>query len=145
MRSRPKQGRPRWRRYHPPGRCVQAGLGDRSRFKFGTDEAGAMRAFSLDHAWIQRVDADLFRAEFAGEHTGDGVDRALCAGVNRTAWLYWPSLMRLGNHHTGKGLVFAGSLNSLTASAAAIKVLISSSLADIGSAKSSLRTSPFNR
>ena len=45
-----------------------------------------MRAFSLDHAWIQRVDADLFRAEFAGEHAGDGVNRALCASVNRTAW-----------------------------------------------------------
>src|SRR6476619_3904237 len=62
------------------------GLGDRSRFKVGTDDAGTVRSFGLDHAWIQRVDTDLFRAEFTREHTGDGVDCALGATVNRTTW-----------------------------------------------------------
>ena len=70
----------------PLADASKRGMGDRSRFKLRTDDAGAVRAFGLDHAWIQRVDADLFRAEFAGEHAGDGVDRALCASVNRTAW-----------------------------------------------------------
>src|SRR5438105_4150931 len=59
------------------------GLGDRSRLEVRADNARAMRAFGLDHAGIQRVDADLLRAELAGEHAGDSVDRALGAGVNR--------------------------------------------------------------
>ena len=32
-----------------------------------------------------RVDSDLFWTEFAGEHAGNGVDRALGAGVDRAA------------------------------------------------------------
>jgi hypothetical protein len=39
-------------------------------------------AFSLDHAGIDGVDPDLLRAQLAGEHAGDGVNRALGAGVN---------------------------------------------------------------
>lgn len=30
---------------------------------------------------LMNIDPDLLRAEFAGEHSGDGVDRALGAGV----------------------------------------------------------------
>ena len=61
----------------------ERGLGDRSRLEVRADNAGAVRAFGLDHAGIQRVDADLLWAELAGEHAGDGVDRALGARVNR--------------------------------------------------------------
>ena len=48
-----------------------------------SDEAAAVRAFSLDHAGTEGIDPDLLRAELAGQHDGDGVDRGLRAGVNR--------------------------------------------------------------
>ena len=40
-------------------------------------------AFGLDHAGSDGVDPDLLWAELAGEHAGDGVNRALGAGINR--------------------------------------------------------------
>jgi hypothetical protein len=48
-----------------------------------SDEAAAVRAFSLDHAGTEGIDPDLLRTELAGQHDGDGVDRGLRAGVNR--------------------------------------------------------------
>ena len=52
-------------------------------FELRSDEAAAVGAFSLDYAGTEGVDPDLFRAELAGQHDGDGVDRGLSAGVNR--------------------------------------------------------------
>jgi hypothetical protein len=40
-------------------------------------------AFSLDYAGTDGVDPDLLRAELAGKHGGDGIDRGLRGGVNR--------------------------------------------------------------
>jgi hypothetical protein len=51
----------------------QRGLGDRSRLEARAEKAGTVRAFGLDHAGIQRIDADLLRTELAGKHAGDGV------------------------------------------------------------------------
>ena len=52
-------------------------------FELRSDEAAAVGAFSLDDAGTEGVDPDLLRAELAGQHDGDGVDRGLSAGVNR--------------------------------------------------------------
>ena len=37
----------------------ERGLGDRSRLEVRAEKAGTVRAFGLDHAGIQRIDADL--------------------------------------------------------------------------------------
>src|SRR5580698_9627020 len=42
-----------------------------------------MSALGLDHAWIDGIDPDALRPEFAREHAGYGVDRALGGGVDR--------------------------------------------------------------
>src|SRR5580704_10664065 len=52
-------------------------------FERRSDEAAAVGAFSLDYSGTEGVDPDLFRAELAGQHGRDGVDRGLGAGVNR--------------------------------------------------------------
>jgi hypothetical protein len=52
-------------------------------FELRSDEAAAVGAFSLDYSGTEGVDPDLFRAELAGQHDRDGVDRGLGAGVNR--------------------------------------------------------------
>src|SRR6478736_3907072 len=63
--------------------AAQRGLRDGGLLEIRSDDATAVSAFSLDHAGIDGVDPDLLRAELTGEHAGDGVDRALGAGVNR--------------------------------------------------------------
>ena len=45
-----------------------------------TDHTAGVRAFRLDHAGIQRIDADLPRSEFTSEHTSDCIKSALGAG-----------------------------------------------------------------
>ena len=67
----------------PVGRFGRAGFERRCPFsKVRADEAGALGAFRLDHAGVQRIDADLSRPELAREHSRDGIDRALRAGVD---------------------------------------------------------------
>ena len=63
--------------------AAERSLRDDGLLEVRADEAAAVGAFGLDHAGIDGVDPDLLRAELAGEHAGDGVDRALGAGVNR--------------------------------------------------------------
>src|SRR5437762_2369090 len=43
--------------------ATQRGLCDRAGFKIGADETGRVSAFGFDHARVQRVDANLARAE----------------------------------------------------------------------------------
>ena len=62
--------------------AAKRSLRDGGLLEIRSDDATAVGAFSLDHAGIDGVDPDLLRAEFAGEHAGDGVNRALGAGVN---------------------------------------------------------------
>ncbi len=57
-------------------------LGNETGFHLRSDDAGGVRAFGLDHAGKNRVDADLARAELIGEHAGDRVHRALAAGID---------------------------------------------------------------
>ena len=52
-------------------------------FELRSHEAAAVGTFSLDYSGTEGVDPDLFRAELAGQHDRDGVDRGLGAGVNR--------------------------------------------------------------
>jgi hypothetical protein len=61
-------------------------LGDGDLLEIRSDETAAVGAFGLDYARADGVDPDLLRAELVGQHAGDGVDRALSAGVNRAAW-----------------------------------------------------------
>ena len=63
--------------------AAERGLREGELFELRSDEAAAVGAFSLDYAGTEGVDPDLFRAELAGQHDGDGVDRGLSAGVNR--------------------------------------------------------------
>jgi hypothetical protein len=65
--------------------AAERSLRDGGLLEFRSDDAAAVGAFRLDHAGIDAVDSDLLRAELAGERSGDGVDRALGAGVNRGA------------------------------------------------------------
>jgi hypothetical protein len=58
-------------------------LRDGEFFELRSDEAAAVGAFSLDYAGTEGVDPDLFRAELAGQHDGNGVNSGLGAGVNR--------------------------------------------------------------
>src|SRR6478735_1207242 len=51
-------------------------------FEFRTGDAGGVRALGDRQGGIERIDADFLRPEFLREHAGDGVDRALRAGVN---------------------------------------------------------------
>ena len=51
--------------------------------KIGTNNAGGMRAFSLNHAGIDGIYADLSRAKFTRKHAGNCVHRAFGAGINR--------------------------------------------------------------
>src|SRR5262245_6844573 len=46
-------------------------------------DASRVRALRLDHAGVDRVDADSARAEFLRERTGDRIHRSLGAAVNR--------------------------------------------------------------
>jgi hypothetical protein len=43
---------------------TQRRLCDGAGFKIGADETSRVRAFGFDHAWVQRADANLARAEF---------------------------------------------------------------------------------
>ena len=63
--------------------AAERSLRDGGLLEIRSDEAAAVRAFSLDNAGTEGFDPDLLRAEFAGQHDGDGVDRGLTAGVNR--------------------------------------------------------------
>jgi hypothetical protein len=63
--------------------AAERGLRDGDLLEVRSDEAAAVGAFSLDHAGTDGVDPDLLRAELAGQHDGDGIDRGLGAGVNR--------------------------------------------------------------
>jgi hypothetical protein len=63
--------------------AAERGLRDGDLLEVRSDEAAAVGAFSLDHAGTDGVDPDLLRAELAGQHDGDGIDRGLSAGVNR--------------------------------------------------------------
>jgi hypothetical protein len=57
--------------------AAERGLREGELFELRSDEAAAVGAFSLDNAGTEGVDPDLFRAELAGQHDGDGVDRGL--------------------------------------------------------------------
>ena len=46
------------------------------------DEAGGMGAFAFHHAGIDGIDADLARAQFRSQNLGDGIHRALGAGID---------------------------------------------------------------
>ena len=63
--------------------ATQWRLSDQVLFQIRTYDAATVCALGLNHTGIDGVDADLLRSELAGEHTGDGVQRALGAGVNR--------------------------------------------------------------
>jgi hypothetical protein len=63
--------------------ATERSLRDGGLLEIRSDDAAAVGAFSLDHAGIDGVDPDLLRPELSGEHAGDGVNRALGAGVNR--------------------------------------------------------------
>jgi hypothetical protein len=62
--------------------AAKRSLRDGGLLEIRSDDAATVGAFSLDHAGIDGVNPDLLRAELAGEHAGDGVNRALGAGVN---------------------------------------------------------------
>ena len=72
------------------GRSDIAGLTDAAEWclrfnafaKIALVETGCAHAFGFDKTGIDRVDANFARTEFLGERSGDGVDRAFCAGVN---------------------------------------------------------------
>jgi hypothetical protein len=66
--------------------AAERGLGDGDLLEIRSDEAAAVGAFGLDYARTEGVDPDLLRSELAGQHAGDGIDRALSAGVNRATW-----------------------------------------------------------
>src|SRR6266542_945316 len=61
--------------------ATERSLFDRLLFPFRADDPGTRRAFGLDHARVDRVDTDLPRPEFLGEHAGDSVHRGFGAGV----------------------------------------------------------------
>ena len=63
--------------------AAERGLREGGLFELRSDETAAVGAFSLDYAGTDGVDPDLLRAELAGQHDRDGVDRGLSAGVNR--------------------------------------------------------------
>ena len=63
--------------------AAERGLREGGLLELRSDEAATVGAFSLDHAGTDGVDSDLLRAELAGQHCGDGVDRGFRAGVNR--------------------------------------------------------------
>ena len=46
-------------------------------------DPGRVDALGLDHARVDRVDADLPRAQFLGQRPGHGVDRRLGRAVDR--------------------------------------------------------------
>src|SRR5882724_3628412 len=50
--------------------------------KIALVETGCAHSLCFYHARIDGVDADFARTEFLGQRSGDGVDRAFCAGVN---------------------------------------------------------------
>src|ERR1700747_1311847 len=60
--------------------ATERSLRDGGLLEIRSDDAPAVGAFSLAHAGIDGVNPDLLRAELAGEHAGDGVNRALGAG-----------------------------------------------------------------
>src|SRR5258708_35769767 len=62
--------------------AAQRGLSDKRLFEIGADDTCAARAFGLDYARVDRIDADFPRAEFLGEHAGDGVHGAFSARIN---------------------------------------------------------------
>src|SRR4051812_35327950 len=57
--------------------AAERGAGDRLPFEIAAHDSGRVRALGLDPAGVDRVDPDLTRAQFPGEHAGDGVDGAL--------------------------------------------------------------------
>src|SRR5215467_2129219 len=62
----------------------QRGLTDNVFLEVRSEDSEAENAFGHDHAGIQRVNPNLPRPELARKHAGDGVNRALCAGVDRS-------------------------------------------------------------
>jgi hypothetical protein len=62
-------------------------------FEVAADDACRTIAFGVDHAWIDRVYADLSRAQFLGEHPRDNVHGAFRGGID---WWYPPSASEIG-------------------------------------------------
>ena len=59
--------------------AAKRSLRENGLLEIRSDESPAVGAFSLDHAGTEGIDPDLLRAELAGQHDGDGVDRGLRA------------------------------------------------------------------
>ena len=57
--------------------AAKRGLRDGAFLEVGADEARGVYAFGLNHAGVDGVDADLFRAQLFREDAGDRVHRAL--------------------------------------------------------------------
>jgi hypothetical protein len=62
--------------------AAKRSLCDQGFLEVSAQNSGAMHAFSFDHAGIDSVHANLLRSQLARQHTCDGVDGALGAGVD---------------------------------------------------------------
>src|SRR5437762_6714850 len=54
--------------------------------KIALVETGCAHSFRFHHAGIDGVNADFARTELLGQRSGDRVNRAFGAGVNRRTW-----------------------------------------------------------
>src|SRR6202040_910328 len=62
--------------------ATEGSLRDEGLLEVGPDEACGLRAFGIDNAGVDGVDADLTRAKFLCEDASDGVECALGSGVD---------------------------------------------------------------
>ena len=51
--------------------------------EIAADKSRSMRAFRLNQAWVQRIDADLLRSELTRQDTGNRIHRTLGPGIHR--------------------------------------------------------------
>src|SRR5439155_12672993 len=54
--------------------------------KIALVEARCAHSLRFHHAGIDGIDSNFAWPQFLGQRSGDGVDRTLCAGVNRRTW-----------------------------------------------------------
>jgi hypothetical protein len=57
-------------------------LCDQLFLQVGADDASAVCAFGLNHTGIDCVDADLLWSQFPSQHSGDGIESSLGAGID---------------------------------------------------------------
>jgi hypothetical protein len=62
--------------------AAERGRASHFLLEVAADEAGGVDAFGLDHAGVERVDANLAGSELLRERAGDGVHRALGGAVD---------------------------------------------------------------